>query len=516
MEQRMAADVLTVPAQRDAFVPRSEIVAADWFPALIGFISLLVFAVLAAISVYVVSDRLEQRIEQNVVSRLQAGGVNTDGLRFDWRFRDVIVEGDLDPGQDTESFEEQLRRAGGRDIRGVKLLVRESEQRVPDNLGTVDVSAQLQDGKLTLEGSVLTDEQRRRLIVAATDALGIANVTDRLSVSGLQEAIPGADERVAGLADAIAGVNSAMVVDAQLSARDLRFNATAPDQPQADSLRRLRGSASDLGLVISGDIIARKSNQSVSLDVTAIKEAGRITLEGSVHSPEQWRALDDAARVASKDVVNDVEIVEVNGDESAEADAQVAVLATAMTDFQHAETARARLTSNQFDLTAAVDVEENATAMNRARAEAAALGMELQGAISSRQRSVVSEVELLQNAIRENEAELKEALVWESGDDQLSFAAKQSLDRVVDALIRYQRPVLVVTGHTDSDGPADINRELSLSRASAVVDYLIRSGVDSGRLRALGYGEAAPLASNSTAFGRRQNRRVEFRVLSEF
>jgi len=512
----MAADVLTVPAQRDAFVPRSEIVAANWFPALVGCLSLLVFVVLAAVSVYLVSDRLEQRIEQNVVSRLQAGGVNTDALRFDWQFRDVTIEGDIDAGLDIEQFEDQVRRAGGRDIRAVNLLVREAQQPVPGNLGTVDVSAQLQDGRLTLEGTVLTDQQRMQLIVAATDALGIANVIDRLSVSGLQEAIPGADDRVAGLADAIAGVSSEMVVDAQLSARDLRFNATAPDQPQADSLRRLRGSASDLGLVISGDIIARKSNQSVSLDVTAVKEAGRITLEGSVHSSEQWRALDDAARVASKEVVNNIEIVAVTGEESGQEDAKVAILALAMTDFQHAETARARLNSNQFDLTAAVDVEENATAMNRARADAGALGLEIQGSVTSRQLSLAREVELLQSAIAEHETELREMLVWESGDDQLGFAAKQSLDRVVDALFRFQRPVLRVTGHTDSNGPADTNRELSLSRASAVVDYLVRSGVDPRRLRALGYGEASPLASNSTDFGRRQNRRVEFQVLSEF
>ena len=512
----MAADVLTTPAKRDAFVPRGDIAAAAWFPGLMWCLSLLLFAVLAAVSVYWVSDRIEQRIEQNVLSRLQSAGVNTDQLRFDWQFRDVIVEGELDPGIDVEQFDELLRRAGGRDIRNVKLLVREPEQLADGNLGKVDVSAQLQNGKLTLEGTVLTDEQRIKLIVAGTDALGLANVVDRLSVSGLQEAIPGADERVAGLADAIAGVSSEMVFDARLSARDLRFNATAPDQPQADSLRQLRGSASDLGLVISGDIIARKSNQSVSLDVTAVKEAGRITLEGSVPSAEQWRVLDDAARVASKEVVNNIEIVADSDEEAIQTDAQVAILALAMTDFANAEDARARLTNNQFELTAAVDTEEDASAMNRARTEAAALGMELQGEVSAKQQSLASEVELLQAAIQAHELELREQVVWDSGDDQLGFAAKQSLDRVVDAMIRYQRPVVRVVGHTDSDGPADKNRELSLSRAGVVVDYLIRSGLDPRRLRAVGYGEVSPLASNSTEFGRRQNRRVEFIVLSEF
>lgn len=512
----MAEDVLTMPARRDAFVPDGEIAAAAWYPALIGCLALLTFGLLAAASVYLIVDRVERRIEQNVVSRLQIAGVDTDRLHFDWRFRDVVVEGELAAGIDAAQLDELLRRAGGRDIRDLKLLVRESEQLSGANRGTVDVSALLQDGRLVLEGTVLSDQQRLRLIVAATDAMGLANVVDRLVVSGLREAIPGADERVAGLADAIAGFNSSMAVDARLSARDLRFNATAPDQPQAESLRRLRGSASDLGLVISGDIIARKSNQSVSLDVNVASEGGRITLKGSVHSAEQWRSLDDAARLASKDVLNNIEIVAVTGAESAEADAQVAVLAAAMADFGRAEQARARLTSNQFDLSASVDVEEDAAAMNRARTQASELGLQVNGTISARQLSLAREVELLQAAIQGHETQLRESVVWESGDTELSFEAKQSLDRVVDVLIRYQRPVLRVIGHTDSDGPADKNRELSLARASSVVDYLIKSGIDPRRIRAVGYGEVAPLASNSTEFGRRQNRRVEFLVVGDF
>ena len=66
-----------------------------------------------------------------------------------------------------------------------------------------------------------------------------------------------------------------------------------------------------------------------------------------------------------------------------------------------------------------------------------------------------------------------------------------------------------VTGHTDSLGDDDYNLRLSEQRAEAVQAYLIDKGVKSERIRTDGKGEAVPVASNKTAPGRAQNRRVE-------
>lgn len=66
-----------------------------------------------------------------------------------------------------------------------------------------------------------------------------------------------------------------------------------------------------------------------------------------------------------------------------------------------------------------------------------------------------------------------------------------------------------VTGHTDSLGDEEYNQRLSEQRAEAVQAYLIDKGVKSERIRTDGRGEAAPVASNKTAPGRAQNRRVE-------
>jgi OmpA-OmpF porin, OOP family len=66
-----------------------------------------------------------------------------------------------------------------------------------------------------------------------------------------------------------------------------------------------------------------------------------------------------------------------------------------------------------------------------------------------------------------------------------------------------------VEGYTDNIGSKASNQTLSEQRASSVVDWLATHDVDRSRLMAKGYGEARPIASNATAEGRAQNRRVE-------
>ena len=68
-----------------------------------------------------------------------------------------------------------------------------------------------------------------------------------------------------------------------------------------------------------------------------------------------------------------------------------------------------------------------------------------------------------------------------------------------------------IEGHTDSQGNDARNLELSSSRAQAVQTYLMGKGISASRLRAVGYGETTPVATNDTSAGRAQNRRVELK-----
>ena len=83
------------------------------------------------------------------------------------------------------------------------------------------------------------------------------------------------------------------------------------------------------------------------------------------------------------------------------------------------------------------------------------------------------------------------------------------LDEVVELL--KQNPAMTgeVRGYTDNTGTLELNRKLSEARAGAVRDYLVKQGIAPERIRAKGFGPAQPVASNDTAEGRAQNRRVE-------
>lgn len=88
---------------------------------------------------------------------------------------------------------------------------------------------------------------------------------------------------------------------------------------------------------------------------------------------------------------------------------------------------------------------------------------------------------------------------------------KADLDKAAAFVQQHDKvPYILLAGHTDSQGAADYNQQLSQRRAEAVRQYLIDNyGIDGKRLVARGYGEQQPIASNDTAEGRYQNRRVE-------
>jgi outer membrane protein OmpA-like peptidoglycan-associated protein len=90
---------------------------------------------------------------------------------------------------------------------------------------------------------------------------------------------------------------------------------------------------------------------------------------------------------------------------------------------------------------------------------------------------------------------------------------KSDLSKVAASLLRYPDTNVQVIGHTDSDGDAAYNVNLSVRRANAVADELQAGGVPYTRLRTIGRGEDEPIASNLTPEGKARNRRVEIVVI---
>lgn len=100
------------------------------------------------------------------------------------------------------------------------------------------------------------------------------------------------------------------------------------------------------------------------------------------------------------------------------------------------------------------------------------------------------------------------AILFQSGAALIAAGAEPVLDAFAAALALCPDAEVHVEGHTDADGDAQQNLALSVARAEAVVDALILRGVEPRRLYAIGYGESAPVASNDTTEGKRQNRRI--------
>ena len=85
------------------------------------------------------------------------------------------------------------------------------------------------------------------------------------------------------------------------------------------------------------------------------------------------------------------------------------------------------------------------------------------------------------------------------------------LVNLVDIINKCPDTIVTIEGHTDSDGSAKYNKQLSQKRANAIKAYLENRGVAKERLRAVGYGESKPVASNATREGKQKNRRIEFK-----
>ncbi|RMG90903.1 MAG: OmpA family protein, partial [Zetaproteobacteria bacterium] len=101
------------------------------------------------------------------------------------------------------------------------------------------------------------------------------------------------------------------------------------------------------------------------------------------------------------------------------------------------------------------------------------------------------------------------ALKFPSGSSRISSKYKELIENLKKALELYGERTIRIEGHTDNRGDLKMNQQLSLKRAEAVRDALIQAGIDGSRLRALGYGEVRPIASNEFAKGREMNRRID-------
>ena len=123
-------------------------------------------------------------------------------------------------------------------------------------------------------------------------------------------------------------------------------------------------------------------------------------------------------------------------------------------------------------------------------------------------RKQVEQYARVQDMARGNVITMSGGVLFKTGKADLLPEAQDQLTKVAAYLKNSERPV-TIEGYTDSHGSAKKNQALSEQRAQAVSDFLTSQGVPADRVQVVGKGESSPVASNATASGRAQNRRVE-------
>ena len=105
-------------------------------------------------------------------------------------------------------------------------------------------------------------------------------------------------------------------------------------------------------------------------------------------------------------------------------------------------------------------------------------------------------------------------ITFDTNKSNIKSNFKPVLDSVAKVINEFDQTKVQITGYTDNTGTVAINNQLSAERANSVASYLRLRGVASGRIYAAGLGSANPIASNATAAGREQNRRVEISLIN--
>ena len=113
--------------------------------------------------------------------------------------------------------------------------------------------------------------------------------------------------------------------------------------------------------------------------------------------------------------------------------------------------------------------------------------------------------------VRRRDIMIRRQVNFATDSSEILPSSSQLLSEVADVIMRHPEITRIeIQGHTDNRGGRAHNQDLSQRRAEAVRDWLVRAGVEAGRLEARGYGQEQPLVPNITASNRARNRRVQF------
>jgi len=299
------------------------------------------------------------------------------------------------------------------------------------------------------------------------------------------------------------------IEDQELTLRAIHDRERANAEAMQAEIARLRGdltAAQQSGAISPGvisqrqaDLLARQQEldslrQSLESDAAARSDRARQQHE-AVTAAQARRQQADAEAAALRQKAEDAE----RQAQAAQAEAQQANAQAQQANVQAQQAqaaaqqaqAAAQQTQAQLDQTKQLLAERDAEArMLRVQNELARIA-----STRSEQRGII--------------VTLSGGILFDTGKTSLKAGAKSTLTKIAKQLQTDPSLKIAVEGHTDTVGTAAKNQALSEKRANAVRDYLVSAGIPTDHITAAGRGEDAPVATNKTAAGRQQNRRVE-------
>ncbi len=283
---------------------------AAWAPGKVGALAALplVGGLLIGGTAWAV-PHIEKTLERQTIADLEAAGIDTSDLDVDYDYRTGSITGSAAAGVDAGTLE---AKGDGSGVRNLSALLAagavKAEQETPVTteaaaeepaaveVGPTDVTAMVEDGRIVLRGEVLSEAQRQTLVDAA-EATGV-EVVDELTVSGFDEATPGADARVAGLAGLISNLGPGVTGVATLSDTSLAFVGEAPD---ADIAAAVEAAVADAGsgLETSAEVSAPEATDDAAELAARLAALGPVhyKLNMSCHDGEAVALLDEAVAI---------------------------------------------------------------------------------------------------------------------------------------------------------------------------------------------------------------------------
>jgi outer membrane protein OmpA-like peptidoglycan-associated protein len=275
---------------------------------------------------------------------------------------------------------------------------------------------------------------------------------------------------------------------------------TGADRYAGDTLQKAEVSLQNAEEELTGKVGKKTVSQNSREAAQTAEDARLITIRRMDDERQAMERAAAAQREAEAKAQASQSDAQRASAERAKAEAESAS-ARANQEKSEAEAARAAALAQQEAAQAEADKARQATA--QAEQEKTQLREQLR-----QQLNVILETRETARGLIVNMSDV----LFDTGKYTLKPGAREKLAKISGIVLAHRGLKLQVEGHTDSVGGDEFNQRLSEQRAGAVRDYLVQQGVPQDAITAQGFGKTRPVASNDTAAGRQQNRRVELVV----